>query len=73
MTNHHDSPEYAALRSERLLTIDETADVLRVSRPTLYRLIRGGALGPVRVGERLRFERSEIRRYLDSSRTAATP
>ena len=69
---HHDAREYALLRSEPLLTIDEAADVLRVSRATLYRLIRGGELAPVRVGQRLRFEPSEIRRYLDSSR-AATP
>ena len=58
-------------RSNRLLTIDETAQLLHVSRPTVYRLIRTRALLPVRIGHRLRFEPTEIQRYVDASRQRA--
>lgn len=38
--------------------------MLRVSRPTVYALVRRGELEPIRVGERLRFEQGDIRAYL---------
>ena len=36
----------------RLYTVPETAEILRVSVPTLYRYIRGGKLKAVRVSNR---------------------
>ncbi len=71
--SHHTPEGYAASRTDRLLTVDEMADLLHVSRPTLYRLIRIGALSPVRIGRRFRFEPAEIRRYLDESKVAVAP
>ncbi len=48
----------------QLLTITDLADLLRVSRGTVYELIRRGDLVPIRVGQRFRFTTQEIDGYL---------
>lgn len=52
--------------SERLLTAQEVADLLRVSTMTVYRLIRRGDLPAVKVGRSYRVIQSELDRYLRS-------
>ena len=49
----------------RLLTVDETAEYLRVDRSTVYRLEREGELRSVRVGRRRRFRPDDLRVYLE--------
>ncbi len=61
---------YVALRNEPLLSVDEVAEFLGVSRPTIYRLISSGDLRPVVVGARKRFFPEEIRQYLERHREA---
>lgn len=56
---------------EPLLTVSDVRDLLRISRSSVYQLIRRGDIVPVRVGNRLRFTPDEIRRYLDGSRGTA--
>lgn len=53
---------------EPLLTVQGVCDVLRVSKPTLYRLIRGGELVPIRVSRSPRFAPAEVRAYLERHR-----
>jgi excisionase family DNA binding protein len=55
----------------RLLTVDETAEYLRVDRSTVYRLERAGALQSVRVGRRRRFRPDDLTEYLVRSRESA--
>lgn len=50
-----------------LMTVDEVADVMRVSRMTVYRLIRRGQLTAVRVGRHYRVRDNALRDYLDRS------
>jgi excisionase family DNA binding protein len=45
-----------------LFTSAETCDLLKVSRWTLWRLVRNGALMPYWVGGRKRFHIKDIRR-----------
>ena len=52
---------------ERLLTVAEVADHMRVSSMTVYRLIKAGSLQAVRVGKNYRIRTSDLDRYLDSS------
>jgi excisionase family DNA binding protein len=52
----------------QLLTVGEVADVMRVSNMTVYRLIKGGQLGAIRVGKNYRIRRNDVERYL-SQRT----
>lgn len=50
--------------SEQLMhTIVEAARVLRVSRSTIYVLIKSGALKPVHIGRAVRISRAELERY----------
>ena len=60
----HEQPAYDAGRSP-LLTVNDVARLLVVSRDSVYRLIRDGHLRPVRVGKRLRFRPEDIERYLE--------
>ena len=48
----------------KLLTVGEVADLMRVSNMTVYRLIKGGQLGAIRVGKNYRIRRDDIERYL---------
>jgi excisionase family DNA binding protein len=56
-----------------LLSINEVAELLGISRPTVYALIRRGELVPIRVGERSRFEPADIRAYLERNREELAP
>jgi excisionase family DNA binding protein len=50
----------------RLLTVAEVANVMRVSRMTVYRLIRRGQLQAIRVGRNYRVREDDLSAYLDS-------
>ncbi|MDX1880079.1 helix-turn-helix domain-containing protein [Mycolicibacterium sp. 141076] len=47
-----------------LLTVDQTAEVLQVSRASLYRLFASGALRYVQVGAHRRVSAAEIERFI---------
>ena len=49
---------------QRLLTVREVADVMRVSNMTVYRLIRGGHLVATRVGRSYRIWENDVEAYL---------
>jgi len=55
----------------RFVTVNEVADLLRVSRMTVYRLIRSKELSAVRVGRGIRVREDEIHRYLNERYTEA--
>jgi len=52
------------LSGDRLLTVGEVAETMRVSNMTVYRLIRSGQLGAIRVGKNYRIRESDVSRYL---------
>ena len=49
---------------EPLLTVGEVAGLMRVSNMTVYRLIKSGQLGAIRVGKNYRIRRTDVDRYL---------
>jgi excisionase family DNA binding protein len=51
--------------SGRFLTVAEVARQLRVSNMTVYRLIKSGNLGAVRVGRGYRIPDGDLRKYLN--------
>jgi excisionase family DNA binding protein len=53
------------------LTVQEVADLVRVSTMTVYRLIKAGDLGAVRVGKSYRIREDDVDRYLASRYTEA--
>jgi excisionase family DNA binding protein len=57
--------------AERMLTADEAADVLRVSRRYVLRLAREGALESIKERKRVLFPETGLRRYLEGGRRPA--
>ncbi len=55
----------------RFLTVAEVASLMRVSNMTVYRLIKAGELGALRVGKSYRIREDDIDRYLASRYTEA--
>jgi excisionase family DNA binding protein len=53
------------------MTVNEVAQVLRVSKMTVYRLIRQGDLPAVRIGRGFRIREDDVHRYLESRYTEA--
>ncbi len=51
----------------RFLTVAEVAEVMRVSRMTVYRLLHSGELPGVRVGRSFRVPQAALDGYLRSS------
>ena len=51
----------------RYLTVAEVADVMRVSKMTVYRLVHSGELPAVRVGRSFRVPQDALDLYLASS------
>jgi excisionase family DNA binding protein len=47
-----------------LLTPDQVADLLQVSRLTVYRFITAGRLPSIRIGRRLRIRSRDVDRWL---------
>jgi excisionase family DNA binding protein len=64
-------PETPTLDDAALLTLDETCEALRISRVTLWRLIRTGHVVAFRVGSRVRVPASGVEEYLARHRIAA--
>ncbi len=48
----------------RFLTVAEVADVMRVSKMTVYRLVHAGSLPAVRVGRSFRVPEQAVHDYL---------
>ena len=58
------------LGGDRLLTVAEVAEHMRVSNMTVYRLIKSGTLPALRVGKNFRIRERDLTAYLDSSVTS---
>jgi excisionase family DNA binding protein len=50
--------------SNKLLTVNEVAEILRVSNMTVYRLVKSGQIPAIRVGKNYRIKESDVNAYL---------
>jgi excisionase family DNA binding protein len=55
----------------RLLTVSEVANLLRVSRMTVYRLIKEGQMSALRIGRSYRLREYDVDDYLSRRYTQA--
>ncbi|MFH1228441.1 MAG: helix-turn-helix domain-containing protein [Planctomycetota bacterium] len=55
--------------NQSLMTLKGICDYLKVTRYTVYRLIKDGQLPAIRVGGQWRFRPDEVQRYLDSKQS----
>ena len=53
------------MNSQRLLTLLEVADLLRLSPHTIRAMVRKGRLQPVRICRRLLFDPTELQRFIE--------
>nr|WP_235961603.1 MULTISPECIES: helix-turn-helix domain-containing protein [Corynebacterium] len=49
------------------MTVAEVAEIMRVSKMTVYRLVHSGELPAVRVGRSFRVNETAVSEYLESS------
>ena len=54
-----------------LLTVSDVCQILGVSRQTVYRLVHGGELVPVRVRSHARFAPGDIQEFIERKREGA--
>jgi excisionase family DNA binding protein len=54
------------IAEHQLLTVREVAAMMRVSTMTVYRLIKAGELGAIRVGQHFRIRPRDLETYLDA-------
>lgn len=59
----------APIDEDRLWTVAEVADHMRVSNMTVYRLIKNGELAAIRVGKNYRIRGQDLSAYLVASST----
>lgn len=57
---------------DQVLTIEELATYLKVSKSTLYKLVQEGKVPGQKVGRHWRFRRETIDRWLDKSSEGLT-
>jgi excisionase family DNA binding protein len=65
----HGTPAASVAARPALLTVNEAAAYLAVSRWTIYKLVRDGDVRALRVGERLRFRVSDLDEYASRGAT----
>jgi excisionase family DNA binding protein len=71
VTELHAAPHDPSLSEMRFFTVAEVAEVMRVSRMTVYRLVHSGELPAVRVGRSFRVPERAVHDYLRSAYTDA--
>lgn len=57
----------------RFLTVAEVADVMRVSKMTVYRMLHAGEMPAVRVGRSFRVPQDALEHYLATARIEQEP
>ena len=55
------------MKSDEVLTIDELSVYLKISKSTLYKLVREGKIPCQKVGRHWRFRKDAIDRWLEQS------
>lgn len=53
---------------DRLLTLEEVADYLRLSKDTVYRLANTGKLPASKVGNQWRFRKLDVDQWIDRNK-----
>jgi len=58
-------------KPDQVMTIDELASYLKISKSTLYKVVREGKIPSQKVGRHWRFRKKAIDRWLEETRAAS--
>ncbi len=53
---------------EELLTLEELASYLKISKPTLYKMVENGKIPALKIANRWRFKKDDINRWVEKHR-----
>jgi len=53
---------------EELLTLEELASYLKISKPTLYKMVENGKIPALKIANRWRFKKDDINRWVEKQR-----
>jgi len=53
---------------EELFTLEELAKYLKISKPTLYKMVEKGKIPALKVANQWRFKKDDINRWLEKQR-----
>lgn len=53
---------------EDLLTLEELARYLKISKPTLYKMVEKGKIPALKIANQWRFKKDDINRWLEKQR-----
>ena len=53
---------------EELLTLEELATYLKISKPTLYKMVENGKIPALKIANRWRFKKDDINRWVEKQR-----
>ena len=53
---------------EELLTLEELARYLKISKPTLYKMVEKGRIPALKIANQWRFKKDDINRWLEKQR-----
>lgn len=61
------------MSQEQSYTIEEVAQLLKVSKLTIYDLVKKGDLPVFRVGRQMRVDRADLQTYIQKRKTGSMP
>jgi excisionase family DNA binding protein len=67
MSNRVVTPNLLDMSDLAFLTVSEVAEVMRVSKMTVYRMVKTGELPATRIGRSFRVPAKAVRDYLDAA------
>ncbi|MDF2596332.1 MAG: DNA-binding protein excisionase family, partial [Clostridia bacterium] len=60
------------MAEDKVLTAQEVADLLKISKNTVYELIKRGELGAYKIGNKMRVEMSQVDAYKNKTKKRPT-
>lgn len=67
----HKAVDGKVRRMEKLMTLEEVADYLRLSKDTVYRMANSGKIPASKVGNQWRFRKEDVDQWLEKNKNIA--
>jgi len=69
LINKNDTKQYCGiLEMEELITLEELSRYLKISKPTLYKMVERGKIPALKIASQWRFKKEDISRWVEKQR-----